>query len=165
MLLAVCDHYDIDISTSFEVVFAAQKYRSASPQNLAVALAQVLLKSSLDAGFASSQHKEARLFALHSGEIQYWWLSQRKERLRRASCEENSCYTEIGNNACQHRSYTTFTLLEGKIKRVEEPRVQACSKNIQILFCVLSSTKLLTKNFKKGDADDGCQNFITKISF
>jgi hypothetical protein len=32
MLLAVCDHYDIDISTSFEVSFAAQKYRSKTWQ-------------------------------------------------------------------------------------------------------------------------------------
>jgi hypothetical protein len=67
MLLAVCDHYDIYISTSFEVAFAAQKYRSAPPKLGSGAGTQVLLKSSLDVGFASSQHKEARLFALHSG--------------------------------------------------------------------------------------------------
>lgn len=42
------------------------------------------MKSSLidiDVGFASSQHKEARLFALHSGdEIQYWRLLQSGKR-------------------------------------------------------------------------------------
>jgi hypothetical protein len=82
MLLAVCDHYDIDISTSFEVVSAAQKYRSASPKLGSGAGTQVLLKSSLDVGFASSQRTK-RLVFLHftAGRYNIGGSAQRKEGL------------------------------------------------------------------------------------